>query len=644
MCGIAGIMSLRAATAEWPRQLAAMTDAIRLRGPDGEGAWINPEEGIALGHRRLSIIDTSNAGHQPMASQSGRYVIAYNGEIYNFRELHDALDAEHGQIDWRGHSDTEVLIEAISHWGVARTLERATGMFGFALWDRKNRELTLARDRMGEKPLYYGWQGTGASAVLLFGSDLAALEAHGSLDRSIDPAAVEALTTFGYIPAPLSIYRSVRKLLPGSFVTFTHAGDRSGLAASYWSLAEEMAASQSCESVTGERAVRELETVLAKAVKRQMVADVPLGAFLSGGIDSSTVVALMQAQSDRPVKTFTIGYSEKAYDESAAARGIARHLGTDHHELIIGSSDALAVVPDLPRMYSEPFADSSQIPTYLISRYAREHVTVSLSGDGGDELLAGYNRYTLTNRTWSKLERLPLALRKVLARSLMALSAPALNRVGTAIVPGKVRLLGDKLHKIGSVLDSETIEDVYARLLAAGNTDGFDLRTILSRLPAGQALPAGLGPIRAMQLRDMLGYLPDDILTKVDRAGMANSLETRVPMLDPDVVRLTMRMPADTLIRDGAGKWPLRQVLARHVPKSLTSGPKMGFGVPIDSWLRGPLREWTESQLDKAERDLGGVVDVPRARLLWSQHLSGDSNRQHQLWPILMLAGWKSRS
>ncbi|MDZ4307432.1 asparagine synthase (glutamine-hydrolyzing) [Allopontixanthobacter sp.] len=644
MCGIAGIMSLGAASAEWPRQLAAMTDAIRLRGPDGEGAWINADEGIALGHRRLSIIDTSNAGHQPMTAQSGRYVITYNGEIYNFGELREALDAEHGHIHWRGHSDTEVLIEAISHWGVAHTLERATGMFGFALWDRKDRELTLARDRMGEKPLYYGWQGAGLAAVMLFGSDLAALEAHPSLDRSINPAAVEALTTFGYIPAPLSIYRSVRKLLPGSFVTFTHGGDRGGLAASYWSLAGELIASQSCEPLTGDEAVSELEAVLARAVKRQMVADVPLGAFLSGGVDSSTIVALMQAQSDRPVKTFTIGYAEKAYDESAAARGIARHLGTDHHEFIIGSSDALAVVPDLPHIYSEPFADSSQIPTYLISRYAREHVTVSLSGDGGDELLAGYNRYTLTSRAWSKLEKLPLALRKVLARSLTALPAPAINRAGTAFVPGKVRLLGDKLHKIGSVLDSETIEDVYARLLASGNTDGIDLRSILSQLPAGQALPAGWGPIRAMQLRDMLGYLPDDILTKVDRAGMANSLETRVPMLDPDVVRLTMRMPADTLIRDGAGKWPLRQVLARLVPENLTSGPKMGFGVPIDSWLRGPLRDWAESLLDSAESDLSEVVDMRRARKLWGEHLSGDSNRQHQLWPVLMLAGWKARS
>lgn len=640
MCGIAGIFAPAGLPPGKERELVAMRDAIVHRGPDDAGLWLDHDAGIGLAHRRLAIIDVSPAGHQPMASNSGRYVIVYNGEIYNFEELRTELE-RHRDVKWKGHSDTEVLLAAIEQWGIDATLARLRGMFAFALWDRSERVLTLARDPFGEKPLYYGWCGQGGRRELVFGSDLSAIRRCPGLDRAIDPSAVAALTTYGYIPEPISIYRDVRKLAPGTRISLSGPGQEDCATLAYWDLAREIEAASEDRVVAGEEAIEMVDQALGKSVARQLVADVPLGAFLSGGIDSSTIVSLMQRHSASAVKTFTIGYEDPAYDESASARAIARALGTEHNEWIVTPRDALEVIPRLSSIYAEPFADSSQIPTYLVSGFARHHVTVALSGDGGDELFGGYNRYLYTRRLWRTISHLPAPVRRVIGRGLSTLPAPAFNRFGQKVLGGNVRLLGDKIAKAAGVMSSADIDEVYRRLTSSGLADGENVvDSDGGGTPLGRRLITEIDPVRRMMALDMAGYLPGDILAKVDRASMAHSLESRVPMLDPDVVRLALRIDVDTLFADGKGKWPLRRLLGRDLDPKLFDSPKMGFGIPLDSWMRGPLREWCGDLVAYSAAALDGFVDADRTRRLWQEHLSGSVNRQHQLWPVLMLADW----
>lgn len=646
MCGISGF--LRPGGSEGPDALRAaamdMADAIRHRGPDADGCWVDADAGIALSHRRLAIIDLTEAGAQPMPSASGRYVLSYNGEIYNHPELREALTAAGAAPQWRGHSDTETLLACFEAWGVETALQKATGMFAFAMWDREKRELVLGRDRLGEKPLYYGWQGRGEARAFLFGSELKSLHAHPSFEGEVDRQAIALLMRHGYVPTPYSIYTGIGKLSPGSYATLSLEAPGPRVRA-YWS-----ATQTACDGVakpfegTPEEAVDALEALLGKAVGRQMMSDVPLGAFLSGGVDSSTIVALMQAQSSRPVRTFSIGFQEQEYDEAVHARAVAQHLGTDHTELYVTAADAMGVVPRLPDIYDEPFADSSQIPTFLVSELARRKVTVSLSGDAGDELFGGYNRYKFSASLWRALGPVPSALRAAAGSALTAVPVQAWNRLGAAL-PGRLRrnLLGEKLHKGAGILRSRSADDLYYGLVSMWT----DPQSVVpgaseppTRLTGDRPDLAGLGPVERMMALDLVTYLVDDILVKVDRASMAVSLESRVPLLDPDVVAFAWSLPIGYKIRDGETKWPLRRLLYRHVPKALIERPKMGFGVPVGEWLRGPMRDWGEALLDEGRLRSDGLLDVGAVRGTWDRHLRGDMNLQARLWPILMLQQW----
>jgi asparagine synthase (glutamine-hydrolysing) len=649
MCGISGFW--RPSGSASPEALRAasnrMTDAIRHRGPDGHGCWVDPSAGVALGHRRLAIVDLSEAGAQPMPSAGGRYVLSYNGEIYNHLELRSALEQAGRARAWRGHSDTETLLACFEAWGVEESLRRAAGMFGFALWDRERRELVLGRDRIGEKPIYYGWQGSGADRVFLFGSELKALRAHPQFDAPVDPGAVSLLMRHGYVPAPHSIHRGVFKLRPGTIATVSQVAPDVRIVP-YWS-AIETALEGLAQPFVGssEDAVDALERILGHAVGQQMMADVPLGAFLSGGIDSSTVVALMQAQSSRPIRTFSIGFHEAEYDEGGHARAVAKHLGTDHTELYVTPAEAMAVIPDLPEMYDEPFADSSQIPTHLVSRLARRDVTVSLSGDGGDELFAGYNRYQLSASLWGSLAPVPAPLRALAGSALKAVPVNLLNRLGRAL-PSRLRqnLLGDKLHKGAGVLKSRSADELYYGLVSlwpdpAAVVPGVEEPP--TRLTGDRPDLAGMGHVERMMALDLVTYLPDDILVKVDRAAMAVSLEARVPLLDPRVIAFAWSLPMDYKIRDGQTKWALRQLLYRHVPRAIIDRPKMGFGVPVGQWLRGPLRDWGESLIEDTAAARDGLLDAGAVRAAWAAHQRGDVNLQYRLWPILMFQQWLRR-
>ena len=628
--------------------LKRMADTIAYRGPDDAGYWCDEDHRVGLGHRRLAIVDLSLAGHQPMQSASGRYIIAFNGEIYNHLLLRQELRATGQTPSWRGHSDTEMLLAGFDAWGIQGTVERATGMFAFAVWDRQTKALTLARDRLGEKPLYYGWQGRGNGAVFLFGSELKALRAHPDFENNINRGALGLHLRHNYIPSPYSIYEGISKLLPGSLLTVS-LQLREPQVRAYWSGAQ-VAESGLANAFEGdaEQAVDALEVLLKDAVRQQMMADVPLGAFLSGGVDSSTVVALMQAQSSRPVKTFTIGFNEEGYNEAVHAKAVARHLGTDHTELYVTAEQARAVIPLLPTLYDEPFSDSSQIPTYLVSGLARQHVTVSLSGDAGDELFCGYNRYQMTANLWRKLTAVPLPLRKLAARGLTSISPQSWNRLADALarfLPSSARLanVGDKLHKGAGVLSSQSADALYLGLVshwhdpASVVIGGHEPPTLLTgNVPALN----GLDDVQRMMALDMLTYLPDDILTKVDRAAMGVSLETRVPFLDHRVVEFAWSLPQSMKLRDGQSKWALRQVLYRHVPKALIERPKMGFGVPIDIWLRGPLRGWAEDLLSEARLKREGFFNPAPIRRKWAEHLSGQRNWQYHLWDVLMFQAW----
>lgn len=657
MCGFVGFLS----TGQWARDESAlgllerMADRIVHRGPDSAGYWHDATGGIALGHRRLAIVELSPAGAQPMQSACGRYVMAFNGEIYNHLDLRKQLDAgcstlhdeKGGNNAWRGYSDTETLLVGFSAWGLRATIERCIGMFAIAVWDKKNRSLTLVRDRMGEKPLYYGWQGAGTDACLLFGSDLAALKAHPAFTADINRDALALYMRHNAIAAPHSIYRGIYKLQPGCLLTVSLA-QREPKIEPYWSLAQvaEFGVATPFAGTEAE-AVDALEGLLTDAVCQQMMADVPLGAFLSGGIDSSTVVALMQAQSQRPVKTFTIGFNEEGYNEAVHAKAVAQHLGTDHTELYVTHQQALDVIPKLPSLYSEPFSDSSQIPTFLVSQLAHEQVTVSLSGDAGDELFAGYNRYVLTRNLWDKLGRLPQPLRRLGAAGIQGLSPHAWNSLLKPVqplLPGSLRQanIGDKLHKGASVLNACSLEELYLSVITHWEPDGL---VVGANEPSthlrGNPLPlAGLDEVQRMMALDAITYLPDDILVKVDRAAMGVSLETRVPFLDHRVVEFAWQLPQHLKLRAGVGKWVLRQVLYRHVPKTLVERPKMGFGVPIGSWLRGPLRDWAEDLLNEQRLFEQGYFNPRPIRQKWAEHLSGKRNWQHHLWDVLMFQAW----
>ncbi len=645
MCGFAGIFDPSAARSgeELSGAVLAMAGTLLHRGPDDGGCWVDAAAGVGLGSRRLAVIDLSLEGHQPMSSASGRFVLAYNGEVYNFIDLRKQL--ERSGVSFRGESDTEVLVEAIEAWGVERALREANGMFAFAAWDRANRVLCLARDRLGEKPLYYGW----SRSSLLFGSELKALRAAPGFSPGVDRTALARFLELGRVPAPMSIYEGVSQLPPGAFVELgpDEVTSRRAEVKRYWSAYD--AASQTGNHQTPAEVVEQLEHLLADSVAMRLHADVPLGVFLSGGIDSSTVAALMQARSSAPVRSFTIGFDDPAYDESGAAAAVARHLGTDHTELRVTASEAIEVIGRLPEVYDEPFADASQIPTYLVSRLARRDVTVALSGDGGDELFGGYNRHVYAGRVVNSSRHVPAQLRRSAAGLLRAVPTSTWDRLYTGVerfLPARARhrLPGIKVQKLAGILPAETPGQAYA-VLASTWPEAARLVRGVSELA-----PHDFGPVpeelrdaaSQMMYLDLVNYLPDDILVKLDRASMAVSLESRVPLLDHRVVELAWRIPVEQKIRNGVGKWILRQVLARYVPIELVDRPKAGFGLPIGAWLRGPLRDWAEELLQPSRLAAEGYLEPDPVARCWREHLSGRHELEAQLWPVLMFQSWRA--
>jgi asparagine synthase (glutamine-hydrolysing) len=625
MCGIAGAWGVGFDHAE------RMARTLTHRGPDGVGSWSDASAGLALAHARLSIVDLSQTGRQPMLSSCGRYAIVLNGEIYNYRELRGELAARGSAF--RGTSDTEVFLELISRSGLNAALSRANGMFAFALWDRAERRLQLVRDRLGEKPLYYGWAGS----TLLFGSELKALRAHPAFAARVNRESLGLFARHSCVPAPYSIYEGVLKALPGAIVTFEDGaiGDlpRSVL---YWSLRE--AASEGLASPfrgTEREAAEELERLLRRAVKSRMHADVPLGAFLSGGIDSSMIVALMQQEGDRAARTFTIGYGEGAYDEADHAKAVSAHLKTDHTELRVTPAQALDAIPRLASVYDEPFADSSQIPTLLVSELARGSVKVALSGDGGDELFGGYNRHTWGRGIWRGLGRIPVGVRRLASMALTAASPHSKDGISR-----------ERIQRLAGVIAAESAEDMYLGIVthwgeAAGLVLASSKPATLVERYSGAFLEED--PAVRMMYLDTATYLPDDILTKLDRASMAVGLEARAPLLDHRLVEFAWRLPLDMKLRGGRGKWLLRQVLDRLVPRVLADRPKKGFGAPICSWLRGPLRPWAEELLDEGRLRRDGYFDPKPIRARWAEHLSGRRDWQYPLWDILMFQAWLDR-
>jgi len=636
MCGITGFYNLnRNLSQEASLQLVKkMSDAIQYRGPDDGNVWADASKGIAFGHRRLSIVDLSSAGAQPMESQCKRYMLVYNGEVYNAEDIRSELPP----MEYRGHSDTEVILAGIAHWGVEQTVSKLIGMFALALWDKHEETLYLVRDRLGIKPLYWGC----SNGTYLFGSELKAIWVNPSFDDDIDRNAIGSFLRHNYIPGPNSIFSDIKKLQPGHMITIKSNG--SPIEKSYWSMEQVVQSGyEKRKTATEAELVDELENLLRDAVKRRMVSDVPLGAFLSGGIDSSTVAALMQAQSDKPIKTFSIGFSNQDYNEADHAANVAGHLKTDHTELYVDYQEARDTVPLLSSMYDEPFADSSQIPTFLVSKMTRKEVTVALSGDGGDEVFAGYNRYTLANNLWKRFVILPGPLRKGLGLTLSSISPGVWDKL-FGILPASLQRsqAGDKIHKLAGILNNGSNE-LYRSIISHWQNPselvvgGEEYQGILFDEKPERLIP---NHIERMQYLDTVTYLPDDILTKVDRASMAVSLEARVPLLDHRVVEFAWALPLVSKIKNGESKWILRQVLDRYIPRELMERPKMGFGVPIGDWLRGPLRDWAEDLLDDAKLKNQGFLKGAPIRQRWDEHLSGRRNWQYSIWTILMFQSW----
>lgn len=641
MCGFSGFFYRDAFPAKAQSILNAMGLAIANRGPDSQDVWFDAESGIGLSHRRLAIVDLSPAGHQPMRSATGRYVIAFNGEIYN----HLAIRAQLEQISarqWRGHSDTETLLAGIEAWGLKKTLELSVGMFAMAVWDTVTGELQLARDRFGEKPLYYGWN----NQVFLFGSELKSFRAHPDFKPQINRDALCLYLRHNYIPAPYSIYEGIAKLLPGTIATLK-ADATEVVIEHYWD-AKTVMANNILHSQTDENQIETLEQLLKQAVGDQMMADVPLGAFLSGGVDSSLIVALMQQQSDKPIKTFSIGFYEKEFNEAEHAKAVASHLGTEHTELYVSSADALKLVSSMAEVYDEPFADSSQLPTYLVSQMAKQHVTVSLSGDAGDEVFCGYSRYRLTDMTWNKLSKVPVFVRKLGAKFLVAVPVKLWNQLNH-ILPSRFKMsnLGDKLHKAADVISSATVDELYYGLIshwknpASVVIGGREPQTLLTSPSQSQVFKQNIPRMMAL---DTLTYLPDDILVKVDRAAMAVSLETRVPFLDHRVFEYAWGMPQHLKMNQGVTKDCLRKILYKYVPQQLIERPKAGFAVPIAEWLRGPLKDWAEQLIQPERLAKEGIFEPQQIATLWQEHQSGKRNWQYHLWDILMFQSWYEKN
>jgi asparagine synthase (glutamine-hydrolysing) len=645
MCGIAGLIATERPS-DWSGEtITKMIDCLEHRGPDDRGVWGSSRAPVMLGHRRLSIVDLSATGHQPMVSQDGRYALVLNGEIYNFKLLREKLEAVGRRF--RGRSDTEVVLSAIEQWGVEAALKRFTGMYALAVWDELEGQLFLARDRVGEKPLYYGW----ANGSFVFASELKALRAIPGWSPELDLDAVGLQMRYTYIPAPYSVYKGISKLEPGTYVKVTLRDVLEiGPAVPYWNLGD-IALSDRSHSRGRAEVADELEQLLTEVVGHQMVADVPLGAFLSGGIDSSLVTALMQKQSPTPVKTFSIGFDEVEYNEAHHAATVARHLGTDHTELYVSAQQARDVIPMLPDIYDEPFSDSSQIPTYLVSKIARECVTVALSGDGGDEVFGGYTRYLMGKRAWGNIKRIPGPLRRVLSSGIDRTSAQTFNSINALFRPllprrHQYKNVGQKIKKLSASLHQSDAHSIYAPMIEFWGEPGDLVYGAKSLEFLGQhraTFDALCDFTEQMMFADTVTYLPDDILTKVDRASMAVSLETRAPFLDHRVVEFMWSLPADFKISGNETKCLLRDILYRHVPRQIVERPKMGFGVPIDHWLRGPLREWAEDLLAEDRLNRQGIFDSRAVQKKWQEHLEGRVSWQYLLWPVLMFQAWHER-
>ena len=648
MCGIVGYLGGDFSNSELNKSIIGeMSDQILKRGPDSSGTWIDPSNKIGLAHRRLAIVDLSAAGHQPMTSSSSRYVITYNGEIYNSIEIKEELIKIDRAPAWRGHSDTEILLAGFEAWGIKGTISRLTGMFAIAVWDKDLKELILIRDRIGEKPLYYGWQGTGSNKVFLFGSELKSLKKHPQFINEIDRGSLALYMRYCYVPTPHSIYKGIKKLEPGTILRVSLNNHQSQ--DKYWDACE--IAKKGFESpfnATLTEVTNNLEEALKKTISKQMMADVPLGAFLSGGIDSSAVVALMQAQSSRAIKTFTIGFKEEGYNEAEFSKLVAQHIGTDHTELYVSSQDALDVVPKLPNLYCEPFADSSQIPTFLVSALARKNVTVSLSGDGGDEVFGGYNRYLFADKLWKSIKILPSAFRGMIGKGVKSFPDAGWSnafKILNRITPPKFNGVswGDKLQKGAGVFGSKNLVSLYQGLVSNWQDPSavvigeLEHENIFSR---DAQMLSNFGDIEKMMAIDMVSYLPDDILVKVDRAAMGVSLETRVPFLDHHIIEFASKIPLSMKINNGVGKAVLREVLYKYVPRDLIERPKMGFGIPVSDWLKGPLKEWAEELLNESRLASQGFFYPEIVRKMWSEHLSGTRNWQSQLWAVLMFQAW----
>ena len=632
MCGIVGIYSRNKSLNTLGNIAKNMANAISHRGPDDLGLW--QYECMALSHRRLSIIDLSNTGHQPMISHCGRYVIVFNGEIYNYISIREELTAINGHIKWCGKSDTEVLLTAIAFWGIEKTLSKCEGMFAIAVWDKDNQKLFLARDRFGEKPLYYGY----INKDFVFASELKSLKMHTDFDKEIDREAIAKFLKLSYIPHPLTIYKGISKLPPANILCMDFSKNTKKIYP-YW----ELSNAENKELSDSKFIIETLHKKLNEAVKDQMMADVSVGAFLSGGIDSSLIVSLMQNNTNNSVKTFTVGFEDDNYDESFYAKKVSQHLGTDHTELILSPKDLIDVVPKLPFLYDEPFADSSQVPTFLISQLARNSVTVALSGDGGDEVFGGYNRHIWTKDIWSKTHLLPKGLKFAIKAILACPSEKRWNQIYSLLefmIPKRyqMRLPGEKIHKIAKNLSILNIEDLYDSLTSIWNNAESIIIGFEKNL--NQTLPTiGRNSTEKIMYLDLNHYLPDDILTKVDRASMGVSLETRAPFLNHNVVEYAWNMPLNMKINQGKGKWALRKILENYVPINLIDRPKMGFGVPIDNWLRGPLKEWFNDLLNEETLNKDGFFDFKKIDIIKREHQNG-KNHHHKLWNILIFQSW----